>query len=284
LRALASSVRAAGARTKNGQPGVEPALRTLIDPLDQRLLFSADHPLGLAVGSLDIEDDRTQSEDAALVASTLARLELQRQADATEPDDENLKRILNDDVDRATITVSTTQDIIDAPDLTSLAALNADKGDDGKISLREAILVANSDASVGEIYLPNGDYQLTEGDPSDYFDIASEGDLDLGLDPDAYPDANTGYAIRGESQELTIIDQEVAERRIFEVRFIDVDFSDLTITGGDRSETSVGAGVFVNSSSSTATFTNVTFHDNNGALRGGAIFTNGTVRRGYFQR
>ena len=57
---------------------------TLIDPLDQRLLFSADHPLGLAISLADLQDDDTQIEDAALVSALLVELEQERLATADE--------------------------------------------------------------------------------------------------------------------------------------------------------------------------------------------------------
>jgi hypothetical protein len=51
-----------------------------------------------------------------------------------------------------TVTVTTTNDVVDG-DTTSIAGLLANKGSDGRISLREAIIAANANSDVDEIIL-----------------------------------------------------------------------------------------------------------------------------------
>jgi hypothetical protein len=66
-----------------------------------------------------------------------------------------------------TVTVSTTNDIVDGT-TTSIAALIANPGPDGKISLREAIIAGNNtsatSASRNTVNLPTGTYTLTQGE------------------------------------------------------------------------------------------------------------------------
>jgi Bacterial Ig domain/Dockerin type I domain len=66
-----------------------------------------------------------------------------------------------------TVNVSTTNDVVDGTD-TSIAALIANPGPDGKISLREAIIAANNTAatngSPNTVNVPSGTYTLTKGE------------------------------------------------------------------------------------------------------------------------
>jgi len=73
------------------------------------------------------------------------------------------------------INVDTTEDIVDG-DVSSVAALELNKGDDGSISLREAVLAANADSTPDVIYLEAGEYKLenTLNNPEGDF-----GDLDI---------------------------------------------------------------------------------------------------------
>ncbi|MFP4502296.1 MAG: carboxypeptidase regulatory-like domain-containing protein [Candidatus Hydrogenedentota bacterium] len=59
-------------------------------------------------------------------------------------------------VHAATITVDTTNDVVDAPDLSSPAALNAGPGPDDRISLREAVAAVNADGATNEIHFDVG--------------------------------------------------------------------------------------------------------------------------------
>jgi len=62
-------------RTQSIRPKASP---TLVDPLEQRLLYSADHPLGLAI-AVDTGDDLQES----LEADHLTALGLASLADAS---------------------------------------------------------------------------------------------------------------------------------------------------------------------------------------------------------
>ena len=78
------------------------------------------------------------------------------------------------------VTVSTTNDVVDGTD-TSIAALIASPGADGKISLREAIIAANNTtataASPNIITVPGGTYTLTMGelDVTNHVEIVGAG-------------------------------------------------------------------------------------------------------------
>ena len=242
---------------------------TLIDPLDQRLLFSADHPLGLAISLADLQDGDTQIEDAALVSALLVELEQERLATADESgiaaSDEISAVVLNDDADAVlnddadavvnddaealnVIEVTTTEDTVDSSDQ--------------EISLREAISMANSDETIDEIYLRADDYVLTLSD--------GLGDLDIRTDG--------SFTIRGESEETTSITQTVGNRRIFEVHSGSIKFSELTISGGDGGTPSAGAGVLIDEAAVLTEFENITFTENTGSIRGGAIHAASDVR------
>jgi Bacterial Ig domain/Dockerin type I domain len=79
-----------------------------------------------------------------------------------------------------TVTVSTTADLVDGND-GSIAALIANPGADGKISLREAIIAANNTAatkaSPNTVNVPTGTYTLTQGelDVTNHLTIAGGG-------------------------------------------------------------------------------------------------------------
>ena len=189
---------------------------TLIDSLEQRLLYSADHPLGLGVIAADLHNELTQLDDAQLVSDTLEVLHQQRLNDSdTQPLLQDRNLVQNE------IVVTTGFDSIDATDMSSFANFNGATSGDGEVSLREAIQVANADSSVSSIFLPNGEYRLTldNFDPTE--DRNQEGDFDL---------LGT-FVIQGESREGTIIKQGLEDRRVFEVRSGDVSFADLTISG-----------------------------------------------------
>ncbi|MEZ5729366.1 MAG: DUF4347 domain-containing protein [Burkholderiaceae bacterium] len=76
-----------------------------------------------------------------------------------------------------TLTVTTANDAVDG-DTTSIDALLADKGSDGKISLREAVLAANATAGADIIVLDGRDFKLN-GPTGTGEDAAATGDLDI---------------------------------------------------------------------------------------------------------
>ena len=117
----------------------------MIDPLEQRLLYSADHPLGLAISAADLHDDLAQFDDAQLVSALLDELHQQPLNDAATP------RMLDTSIlGPNEILVTTFVDTLDG-DTSTFENFNADVGIDGEVSLREAIQVANGDETVGRI-------------------------------------------------------------------------------------------------------------------------------------
>lgn len=162
----------------------------------------------------------------------------------------------------AGITVDTTNDVVDG-DTSSIAALEASKGADGFISLREAIIAANNTAGADTIILGAGTYTL--GIVGGGEDASATGDLDI----------NTEITIVGDSTASTIIDANAFGDRIFEVRGSGVlDISDVTLTGGNTA--SFGAAVYVASGRS-LTATDVIFSNNTSTSNGGHIRAIGNV-------
>ena len=166
----------------------------------------------------------------------------------------------------ASILVTTTDDIVDAPDLTTLAALNADKGADGGVSLREAIIVAGNDASVDLVTLPSGTYQLT---------IA--GDEDAGLAGDL--DLQGNVSIQGAGSGTTIIEQTTSDR-VFQLASGTLSIDNVTITGGDAS---AQGGAFHVEAGSMLSVSHAVVTANQSAGDGGAIWSAGDVTLGNIQ-
>ena len=257
--------------------------RTLIDLLEPRLLFSAEHPLGVFINPDDVTDDWQNAADEQLVQDTVDLLHRIRANNAIEALDElqiieqpvndgaDNALILDDDVEPLTIIeVTTTDDRVDATDTSSYAAFNNGAGGDGEVSLREAIMVANADASVDIIRLSDGDYALTLGSGQAEDDANAVGDLDL----------NGHYTIQGENEQDTVISQNVDERRVFELHGGGGTFENLSISDGsaDAPDDGVehGGGVFV-AEGAIGRFEDVTFENNSAESRGGAIYADGVV-------
>ncbi|MEP3479784.1 MAG: cadherin domain-containing protein [Fuerstiella sp.] len=159
----------------------------------------------------------------------------------------------------ATITVDTTADTIDGT-TTDVASLLANKGADGFISLREAIAAVNNDSATSwTIDVGAGTYHITAG--TDDF----TGDFDISND----------VIIRGAGIGLTVIDA-AGVNRVFDVNSSIVTFADLTITGGDGSQS--GGGIDVDSGAH-VTVEDVLFDGNSatGSGKGGAINNEGTL-------
>lgn len=162
----------------------------------------------------------------------------------------------------ATLSVDTTNDILDG-DTSSVSALLSNKGSDGLISLREAIIASNNTPGADDIFLSSGTYTLAIGSGDD---SAAQGDLDI-LDD---------LTITGADAATTIIDAAGIDR-VFHIRNNStmVSMSGLTIRGGSISDH--GAGVFVDNSS-TLNLTDVILTDNNSnGGNGGAIHVHGTL-------
>lgn len=136
----------------------------------------------------------------------------------------------------ATVTVSTASDVVDTTATSSIAALIANPGLDGKISLREAIEAANFDQSAPSdtiqfaADLSNARITLTQGELSITDGVTIEGTIDgagpsqvsLGITIDAGGGTN---GIVGDFDGHSIFD-------IF-LETGHVEINSLTLTGGD---------------------------------------------------
>ena len=118
--------------------------------------------------------------------------------------------------------IDTTNDVLDG-DVSSVSALVLNRGADGKLSLREALLAANSTAGAQTIQLPSGTYSLSLTGANE--DVGNTGDLDVQGD----------VSIIGTAAATTIIDGGGADR-VFDVRGSSVAaFENLTIRSGSTS-------------------------------------------------
>ncbi len=164
-----------------------------------------------------------------------------------------------------TINVTTFNDVVDGDaDLTSLANLALTPGSDGFVSLREAIIAANTDTVSGldEIVLSAGTYDLTL---SGLDNTAILGDLDI----------TDALSLKGDSAATTIINGNASIESVFEIRDTGVEISDLTManTGGLVLQ---GGGVYV-APIGGVTLTDVTISNNQGSEGGGLYNAGGTA-------
>lgn len=173
---------------------------------------------------------------------------------------------------------------------------------DGKCTLREAIIIANTDAALGSapgecpagsgadtIILPAGTYTLTRSGPPD--DNSYSGDLDI----------TQTVTIQGHGPADTIIHQSVAERVLEIFTPATVTLLNLTIDHGNDTICGGGGGIFnhsnlilmnvkitsnysicaggglLNAYAASADLTSVSFISNTGVMTGGAIYNVGTL-------
>ncbi len=116
-------------------------------------------------------------------------------------------------VDAATLSVTTTNDVI---------------ADDGLLSLREAVLWANTNAGVDTITLPEGTYVLSIPGADDE---SLQGDLDF----------RDSAIIEGAGARTTIIDANGIDRVMFFDQNIEMRISDIAIVGG---LSTIGSGLY----------------------------------------
>ena len=155
------------------------------------------------------------------------------------------------------IVIDTTQDIVDGT-TTDVAALIANKGADGFISLREAILAANNDPGSGWILsLDAGTYSLTETGTDD-----NSGDFDV----------RSTITIQGAGAQDSIISTAISDR-LFQITDGDLTLQGVTLQGGSST---TGGAVLVGQFSSLLA-TDTVFRDNTSSGSGGAITTQGEV-------
>ncbi len=149
------------------------------------------------------------------------------------------------------VTVTTFNDVVNG-DTSSITNLISNDGGDG-ISLREAIIAANSNSIADTIILSEGTYALTltGGD-------ATTGDLDI---------LNT-VEIVGAANGSTIIDGSALNDRIFHVNTNSLTLRNLTVTGGDTADPAGGGGILVGGGSA-AVFDSVVVTGNSATTGGG---------------
>ncbi|MEK6798393.1 MAG: choice-of-anchor Q domain-containing protein [Planctomycetota bacterium] len=159
------------------------------------------------------------------------------------------------------LVVDTTTDVVDGT-TTSVAALLAAKGADGKVSLREAIIATNNTVGTDTILVPAGTYTLTRAGISE--DLASTGDLDI-LD---------GLILAGAGSSSTTIAGNALDRVINVYNSAIVDIYGITVSGGVLA--GYGGGMYPYTGT-TVTMKDVVLRDNQGKYGGGIYAWNATL-------
>ncbi|MBL8378493.1 MAG: SBBP repeat-containing protein, partial [Burkholderiales bacterium] len=157
------------------------------------------------------------------------------------------------------LTVTTTNDVVDG-NTTSIAALLANKGADGLISLREAIIATNNTAGADAIALGAGTYSLARAGINE--NAASTGDLDI----------TDTLSIEGAGAAATIINGAALDR-VFDVRGTTLTVAGLTVRNGSASD---GAGIYVDGSG-TLNARDLALSSNHASGNGGALFVSGQL-------
>ena len=204
----------------------------------------------------------------------------------------------------AAITVDTFNDLVDAPDLSSVDALldsTRGPGPDGQISLREAVIAANAEPDADVIYLSSGTYKLdaplNSNLPDEYY-----GDLNIANSLTIIgtgTDAATGTVIDGEYRDRAPEDRD----RVMSIYQADsVSLQSLTLTGGEASDSggalhafetqltlesvnvvhnqaADGAGIYLDNL--TAYLSNLKIESNNASNQGGGVNINHSIVYGY---
>ncbi len=160
------------------------------------------------------------------------------------------------------IQVSTTNDIVDG-DTSSFDALYLNQGTDGAISLREAVMAANTQPGADTITLPPGAYALTL--PGTFEDSSATGDLNIAGD----------ITITGSSKTDTSISAAGLNDRLIEVHTGgNLTISNLTLQDGGSN--SSGGGAIYNAGNLLA---NEVIMQNNTVINnaGGALWNSGVA-------
>ena len=159
----------------------------------------------------------------------------------------------------ATLTVSTTADVVDG-NTSSIAALLGAKGADGSISLREAIIAANNTAGADQIMLLAGTYMFSSAGNDD---LSAVGDLDI----------RDALTITGAGSASTIVDGNALDRVFHVLNNSTATLTNLTIRNGAGNQ---GAGIEV-TSGSTLNLRDVIVSGNSASSFGGGIQNSGTL-------
>ena len=160
----------------------------------------------------------------------------------------------------AALIVDTTNDVVDGT-TTSVAGLLSDKGTDGLISLREALIATNNTAGVDGIILASGTHTLTRAGSGEEF--ADTGDLDV----------RDTVLIAGAGADGTTIDGNGIDRVLDIQNASSAYITGVTITGGS---TGNGAGVRL-AGSTRLVMTDSVISANVASSAGGGIYNLGTV-------
>ncbi len=132
----------------------------------------------------------------------------------------------------ANLTVDTTNDVVDG-NTSSIALLLANRGSDGFISLREAIIATNNTTGADTISLAGGTYTLSVAGAGE--DAAASGDLDI----------LGGLTITGAGSGTTIVDGAGLDR-VFEAHVSNaIVIQDIMVRNGDATNKD-GGGLLVN--------------------------------------
>ncbi|MEQ1829122.1 MAG: DUF4347 domain-containing protein, partial [Pirellula sp.] len=159
----------------------------------------------------------------------------------------------------AALIVDTFNDVVDGT-TTSIANLLANKGADGKISLREAVIASNNTAGGGGIYLGAGTFTLTIGGTGD--DSSTLGDLDIQTDVTIFGAGIASTTINGGSVDRVIeVDGATGSLAL----------TDVKITGGSINND--GGGILIEQSTGIAALNRVDVTGN--AVTGGGRFGGG---------
>jgi len=158
------------------------------------------------------------------------------------------------------INVTTPNDVLDG-NTTSLAALMGDRGTDGEISLREAVIASNNTPGSFEITLSADTYQILDGAGVTDENNAVDDDLDIRGD----------LTIAGAGIGATIIDGNL-ENRLFHILSGNLSIKDLAITQGN-SQAGNGGAILINDG--VVELTNVEINNSRTNTNGGAIFISG---------
>ncbi len=165
-------------------------------------------------------------------------------------------------VTASALVVDTTNDTVDGA-TTSVAALLAARGPDGKISLREAMIAANNTAGTQTIFLPVGTFTLSRLGAAEEF--ASTGDLDI----------RDSVTIIGSGRSSTIINAAGIDRAFDLVTAgTTISISGMTIQGGAVSGDGGAVNIFSNV---TAALIDCGISASGASGLGGGIKTSGTL-------
>jgi hypothetical protein len=170
----------------------------------------------------------------------------------------------------ASITVTSTADVIDAAASCASVTVASLPGPNGLTSLREAICAANANSDADTITLPAGTFVFTRTGNDDN---ASLGDLDI----------TQSVTINGAGAGSTIIDGQNADR-IFDIAPISicncaVNFSGLTLRNGSASSSnfSVGGAMYINQGTTVTISNSILSNNQSVTSTGGAIENRGSL-------